>query len=387
LKKELISLSVPSIIGNEWKYVKDCLDTEWISSAGKFVDKFENSIAKYTGSKHAIACVNGTASLFLSLKLAGVKSDEEVIISTLTFIAPVNAITYLGANPIFMDVDNYFNIDCEKTIDFIKNKTFFKSGNTYNTITRKRISAIIPVHVWGNAVQLLELKKLCKERNIKIVEDASESLGTFYLDGELSKRHTGTIGKFGCLSFNGNKIISSGGGGMILTNHESLAEEAKYYSTQAKDDGLKYIHNNVGYNLRLTNVQAAIGLAQLELINKFLCRKREIYRTYDDYLSKINGVELMKTPAYAKNNHWLNVVKIDKGILSKDIDAFILDMKSNNIEVRPIWKLNHLQKPYIRCQSYIIEKALRFVESCICLPSSSNLKDEEIKKVVDVLNE
>ena len=381
-----IPLSVPSIIGNEWKYVKECLDTEWISSAGKFVDQFEDSIAKYTGSKYAVASVNGTASLFLSLKLAGVKVNDEVIISTLTFIAPVNAIAYLGAKPIFMDVDEYFNIDFEKTCDFIKNKTFFKSGKTYNSITKKRISAIIPVHVWGNAVQLSELKKLCDKRNIKIVEDASESLGTFYSDGVFSGKHTGTIGKFGCISFNGNKIISCGGGGIILTNDKFLAKQAKYLSTQAKDDQLKYVHNNIGYNLRLTNVQAAIGLAQLESINKFLYRKKEIHNLYNDYLNKINGIELMKPPQYAKNNYWLNIIKIDDIAFKKNLNDLILEMKSNRIEVRPIWKLNHLQKPYHNCQSFAIERALIFVEKCVCLPSSSNLENKDIKKVVDILH-
>ena len=258
-----IPLSVPSIKGNEWEYVKECLDTEWVSSAGKYVDLFEQKIAEYTGSKYAIACMNGTAAIQVSLRLAGVEPGDEVIVPTLTFIAPVNAIAYNGASPIFMDADKYYNIDAEKTIEFIKNETVFKNGFTYNKKTNNKITAIIPVHVWGNACWLDELIELCNKQNIAIVEDACESLGTFYNAGKYKGKHTGTFGKLGCLSFNGNKIITAGGGGMILTDDESLSEKAKYLSTQAKDDPVRYVHDEIGYNFRLTNIQAALGVAQL----------------------------------------------------------------------------------------------------------------------------
>ncbi|MBT6938248.1 MAG: aminotransferase class I/II-fold pyridoxal phosphate-dependent enzyme, partial [Candidatus Marinimicrobia bacterium] len=208
-----IPLSVPSLKGNELEYVKECIDTEWVSSAGKYVNLFEQKIAEYTGSKYAIACMNGTAAIQVSLRLAGVEAGDEVIVSTLTFIASVNTITYNNAKPIFMDADKYYNMDAEKTIDFIKNDTLYKNGFSYNKITHKKISAILPVHVWGNACSFNELSELCKERNIAIVEDACESLGTFYNEGKYKGKHTGTIGKLGCLSFNGNKIITTGGGG------------------------------------------------------------------------------------------------------------------------------------------------------------------------------
>ena len=223
---ELIPLSVPSIKGNEWKYVKECLDTEWVSSAGKYVDLFEQKIAEYTGAKFAVATVNGTAALHVSLIIAGVKAGDEVIVPSLTFIAPINAVKYANANPIFMDSDKYYNIDSEKTIEFIKNETSFKNGFTYNKKTKKRISAIIPVHILGNAVWLDELVPFCKERNIKIIEDSTESLGTRYTEGNYSGKHTGTIGDFGTVSFNGNKIITTGGGGMILTDNEEYARKA-----------------------------------------------------------------------------------------------------------------------------------------------------------------
>ncbi len=210
-----IPLSVPSLKGNEWEYVKECLDTEWVSSAGKYVDLFEQKIAEYTDAKYAVACVNGTSALQVSLRLASVQPGDEVIVPTLTFIAPVNAIAYNGATPVFMDADEYYNIDSEKTIEFIKNETVFKNGFTFNKNTNKKISAIIPVHVWGNACWFDDLEDLCLERNITTVEDASESLGTLYNEGVYKGKHAGTIGKLGCLSFNGNKIITTGGGGMI----------------------------------------------------------------------------------------------------------------------------------------------------------------------------
>ena len=239
----MIPLSVPSLKGNEWKYVKECIETEWVSSAGKYVDLFEQNILEYTGSKYAVACVNGTAAIQVSLRLACVKPGDEVIVPTLTFIAPINAVAYNNATPVFMDADNYYNVDIEKTIEFIKTETVYKKDFTYNKITDKKISAILPVHMWGNACWLDELYELCRERNIVIVEDASESLGTFYNDGKFKSKHTGTIGKLGCISFNGNKIITTGGGGMILTDDEALAEKAKYLTTQAKDDPIRYVHD------------------------------------------------------------------------------------------------------------------------------------------------
>ena len=245
MSKKIIQLSIPSLKGQELNYVKKCVKTEWISTAGKFTQVFENKIAECTGSKFAISCINGTAALQIALQLAGVKKNDEVIVPSLTFIAPVNAVRYNRAFPIFMDNDEYFTLDTIKTIEFINKKTFLKNGYTYNKKTKRRISAIIPVHVWGNAVWLDELTKVCKKRNINIVEDASESLGTRYSKGKYKNKHTGTVGKLGCLSFNGNKIITTGGGGMILTDSKKIAKEAYYLTTQAKDDSSKFIHNSI----------------------------------------------------------------------------------------------------------------------------------------------
>jgi len=381
-----IPLSVPSLNGNEMQYVKECIDTEWVSSAGKYVDLFEQKITKYTGSKFAVACVNGTAAIQVSLRLAGVDAGDEVIVSALTFIASVNAITYNNAKPIFLDADKYYNLDSEKTIEFIKNETVFKNGFTYNSKTNNKITAIIPVHVWGNACWLDELTDLCKKRNIAVVEDACESLGTFYNDGKYKGKHTGTIGKLGCLSFNGNKIITTGGGGMILTDDKILAEKAKYLSTQAKDDPIRYVHNEIGYNFRLTNIQAALGVAQLEQLPAIIKRKKEIYDFYQSTIENIEGLSLSKVPDYADNNHWLNLLQIDTGIYGDDREDIVKRLEENGIQTRPVWKLNHEQKPYKDCHYYKIEKAENLVNNSLCLPSSSNLSNENLNKIVSVLN-
>ena len=381
-----IPLSVPTLNGNELLYVKECIDKEWVSSAGKYVNLFEEKIAEYTGAKHAIACVNGTSAIQVSLRLAGVFPKDEVIVPTLTFIAPVNAISYNGAKPIFMDVDNYYNIDPEKIISFIEKETIFKNNFTYNKKTNKKISAIIPVHVWGNAARIDEYADLCNERNIIIVEDASESLGSFYNNGKFSGKHTGTVGKFGCLSFNGNKIITTGGGGIIMTDDPVLAGKAKYLTTQAKDDPVRYVHDEIGYNHRLTNIQSALGVAQLEQLPRFIERKREIYNQYQTLLENIDGLTLACVPNYAKNNHWLNLLQIDNGIYEHGREDLMQKLEESRIQTRPVWKLNHDQKPYKNCQHYKIENAKKSVENSLCLPSSSNLTNENLNKIISQLN-
>ncbi len=377
-----IPLSVPSLKGNEWQYIKECLDTNWVSSAGKYVDLFEQRVAEYTGVKHAIACVNGTSALHVSLRLAGVKPGDAVIAPTLTFIAPINAIAYNGATPIFMDADQYYNLDSEKTINFIKNETVFNDGYTYSKATGKRITAIMPVHVWGNAVWLDDLVDLCKERNISIIEDASESLGTRYTQGKYAGKHTGTVGRMGCISFNGNKIITTGGGGMILTDDDKLASHAKYLTTQAKNDDIRYIHDEIGYNFRLTNIQAALGVAQLEQLPKILHNKKEIYKHYKTGINEIKGLNISAVPEYAENNYWLNILSINKKEYPWDPILLMQKLENEKIQTRPVWHLNHLQKPYIGCESYEISHAPILVQTSLCLPSSGQLSEGEVERII-----
>jgi len=382
----MIPLSIPHISGNEWKYIKECLDSNWVSSAGKYVDLFEQKIAEFTGSKYAIACVNGTAALQVSLRLAGVQPGDEVIAPTLTFIAPINAIAYNGAEPVFMDADDYYNIDSQKTVRFIQEETEYRAGFTFNKTTGKRISAIVPVHVWGNACWLDKLVEICFERNIAIIEDASESLGTRYLKGNFTGKHTGTIGKLGCISFNGNKIITTGGGGMIITDEAELASKARYLTTQAKDDELKYVHNEIGYNFRLTNIQAALGVAQLEQLDRFLSIKKDIFTYYKTCLEGRKDIKIAEVPIYSNNNHWLSIVQFNSENYDINIDRLLRKLHARGIQARPIWHLNHLQNPYIGCKSFQIKNASRLSFSSLCVPSSVGLDKKDIIKIISELH-
>jgi perosamine synthetase len=319
--------------------------------------------------------------------LVGVGPGDEVIVPSLTFIAPVNAISYNNARPIFMDSDEYYNIDINKTIDFLENETFFKSGFTYNKKTKNRIAAIIPVHMWGNAVDLFDLIPLCKKKNIFVVEDASESLGTVYKKDYFSKKHSGTFGDIGCISFNGNKIITSGGGGMIITDNQIFADKARYLTTQAKDDPIRYIHNEIGYNFRLTNIQAALGVAQLEKLSLFLKRKRKVFKTYKANLDKMDGLKISDVPNYADNNHWMTVLKINIESYGIDREQVMKFLQNKSIQTRPVWAPIHLQKPYSHFQRFKMERCEKLVESSLCLPSSTGIEDKDLNYIIDSLKE
>ncbi len=382
----MIPLSTPNIFGNEKKYILDCLESGWISTSGSYIKDFENKVSEYVGSKFAVGCTNGTSAIQIALKLLDVKNDDEVIVPSLTFIAPVNAIIYNNARPIFMDSDKYYNLDIEKTIDFIKNHTFFKDGHTYNLVTKKRIPVLMPVHVWGNAVWLDDLYEICKERNIKILEDASESLGTRYKEGKFKGHHTGTVGSIGVISFNANKIITSGGGGMIITNSQEFAEKANYLTTQAKDDPIRYIHNEVGYNYRLTNIHAAFGLAQLENINEVLISKKNTHNLYLKKINLINGLSIVPAPKHSDSNYWLNILKINPEIYKLSRDELMSLLEKNGIQTRPVWYLNHLQKKFMAFQSFEIDQAILLLKNSLCIPSSSHLESKDLEKVIEVLD-
>tara|TARA_Y100000816_G_C26092460_1_gene577520 strand:- start:943 stop:2091 length:1149 start_codon:yes stop_codon:yes gene_type:complete len=380
----MISLSSPKVLGKEKEYINECLQSGWISTSGPFIEKFENELSKYVGAEHVVCCINGTAALQISLKLMGVKENDEVIVPTLTFIATINAVFYNNASPIFMDCDEYYNLDTNKTINFIKNETYFENGFSYNKKSNKKVAAIVPVHVWGNAVWFDELYELCSERNIQILEDASESLGTKYTKGKFKNFHTGTIGKIGCISFNANKVITAGGGGAIITNDKNIADKALYLVSQAKDDPIRYIHNEVGYNYRITNINAAIGLAQLEMVDEVLKRKEEIRNFYFNHISSINGLELARVPLYAKNNYWLNLITLShdyKYNLSELFNKF----DNNKIQTRPVWQLNHLQNQYKQYQKFNIMNAEKKIKNSLCIPSSSHLTVNQMESVVNIL--
>jgi len=372
--KRMISLSEPEISGNEWKYIKECLDTGWVSSAGKYVNKFEKMTADYVGTKYAVAVVNGTAAIHLSLLTCDVKPDDEVIVPTLTFIAPVNTVRYCNAVPVFMDCEpETLCIDVQKTSDFISKKCEQRrDGYTYNKGTGRRIKAVIPVHIFGHPVDMNPLLEVCKRNNIDIIEDATESLGSEY-----KGKKTGSFGAAGCFSFNGNKIITTGGGGMVVTDNINIAKKVRHLSTQAKKDNFEYDHDEIGYNYRLTNTQAAMGLAQMERIQEFVNIKRRNASIYSALLSEVKDVKFLWENAQVKSNFWFYTIKVAKRHKKKLINYLL----SKNIQVRPVWKLIHTLPMYKGSQTYRIENAVKAYETCINLPCSLSLGKKEIEYV------
>lgn len=380
MSKQNIPLSIPNIRGNAWKYMKSCLDTGWVSTAGGYVEKFEEKLAAFTGAKHAVAVVNGTAGLQVALRLCGVEPGDEVLVPTLTFIAPVNAVRYLGAEPVFMDCEGYMNLDPVKTGDFLAGCRRTPRG-LVNKKTGRRVKAILPVHIFGNPCDMEAIMALARRYGLKVVEDATESLGSRYTAGKYKGRHTGTIGDFGVFSFNGNKIITTGSGGMLVTADGKMADKAKYLTTQAKDDAVRYVHDEMGYNFRLSNLQAALGVAQLEELPAFLKTKKANYEVYHRGLEGIPGLTLLGVPAGTAPNYWFYSLVIDKKAFGLDREALMAALAKTGIQTRPVWQLNHLQKPYRASQACRIERAGWFWQRVLNLPCSTSLTRAEALKV------
>ena len=307
-----IPLCVPSLHGSEKNYVNSALNTNWVSSGGAFINEFEKNIAEYNNSKYGIACTNGTSALHVSLLASGIRKGDEVIVPTVTFIAPINAVNYIGAVPVFMDCDEYLNIDVLKINDFLKNECVFKDEMLRNKRTMNIIRAILPVHVFGIPVDMESLIEIANKYNLLIIEDATESLGSYFRKGKYKNKKTGTIGTCGCYSFNGNKIITTGGGGMVVTDDENAARYVRYLTTQAKDDELHYIHNEVGYNYRMTNLQAAIGLGQLEVLDTYIQIKRNNFNKYFELLDGYRGLSFVKESPYGYSNRWFYSLIVEK---------------------------------------------------------------------------
>tara|TARA_Y100001958_G_scaffold159984_1_gene164902 strand:+ start:22295 stop:23440 length:1146 start_codon:yes stop_codon:yes gene_type:complete len=373
----MIPLSIPNITGNEWKYVKDCLDTGWISSAGEYVYKFEEVIQNYTGVKHAIACMNGTAGLQISLNLSGVSSNDIVIAPNLTFVATLNAISYIGAEIALVDIcEDSWQMDIDLLQSWLENNTSTEVVNG-KTITRdnnsgKKIGAIIPVYVLGGFMGIDELVEISANYGIPIIEDSTEALGSFK-----KGKHAGTYGLTGVLSFNGNKIISTGGGGIILTNDKDIANRAKHLTTTAKTDSLNYFHDEVGYNYRLVNVLAAIGVAQMENFESILKRKKEIDAFYRNELNGIGDIKFQENDTDSDPNCWLFTFR------TKKMRTLLNHLNNNAIQCRPFWTpMNKL--PMYNDLTYISKKDFsnKIFKECISIPSSSNLSEVDQNKVI-----
>lgn len=382
---KFIPLSVPNLKGKELEYVTRAVESEWVSTGGEYINDFEKEIAKYLHVEKAVACQSGTAGIHLALKLSGIQYEDEVIVPTLTFIATVNPVRYLGAEPIFMDCDDTLNIDLGKLEEFCKEECTVTTKGLINNKTKKTIKAIVIVHIFGNLANMERLMEIAKRYNLKVIEDAAEALGTFYTSGKYKGRYAGTIGDFGVYSFNGNKIITTGGGGMLIAKDNNLLNKARYLSTQAKDDELYYIHDEVGFNYRMTNLQAALGVAQLKQLEDFIKIKTDNYNLYKEEFDKIKGLSIFDFNENIRPNYWFYSLLIDKEEYGIDKDELLKILNDQRIQSRPIWGLIHEQKPYRNNQAYKIEKAKHYIDRILNIPCSTNLEKEDVKLVIDAI--
>lgn len=377
----MIPLSIPNFEGNEKKYVEDAVSQGWVSTGGAYVDKFEDMVAEYACVPGAVACQSGTAALHLSLIQCGVGIDDIVIVPTLTFIAAVNPVRYVHAEPIFMDCDDSLCMDPDKLRRFCEEECMLTEDGLIHRASQKYIKAVIVVHVFGNLADMESIMEISEEFHLKVIEDATEALGSYYESGKYNGKMAGSIGDFGAFSFNGNKIITTGGGGMIVSQDESALKHLKYLSTQAKDDPYFYLHNEVGFNYRMTNVQAAIGVAQMEMLEEFIKRKNENYQVYCELLDNDERFQILRFRSACRTNKWFYSLVINKKLCSMEIHAYINKLQNQGIQTRPIWGLIHEQKPYKKYLSYMIDKAKHFSNCIINLPCSTNLTNENIKTV------
>ena len=366
--QDFVPLSVPVFIGNEKKYLNECIDTTFVSSVGKFVDRFEDDIAKYTGSKRAVVCVSGTNALHMSLMLAGVERGDEVLTQALTFIATCNALSYIGAEPVFIDVDrDTMGLSPAAVRKWLATNAEIKDNQCFNKNTNRRIKACVPMHTFGHPVHLDELVEVCNEYHIELVEDAAESIGSLY-----KGKHTGTFGKIGALSFNGNKTITTGGGGMMLFNDEELGAYAKHITTQAKiPHRWEFRHDNIGYNYRMPNINAALGCAQLEHIEEYVASKRETADAYKEFFKNVPDIEFFTEPENCRSNYWLNVVILNNKDAQQEFLQFTND---NGVMTRPIWELMNRLPMFEHCQNDGLENTIYFADRVVNIPSSVRIK-------------
>ena len=376
-----VPLCVPELHGNEWAYIKECLDTNWVSSVGPFVDRFEESVAAYTGRKYGVATSSGTAALHIALLVAGVQPNDEVLLSDLTFIAPANAVRYINAWPVFIDVESlYWQMDPQKLADFLKNDCRWVEGKLHNRTTGKRVSAIIPVHILGHPCDMDPILELAHQYNLAIIEDASESLGAKY-----KGRMVGNLGDIACFSFNGNKIITTGGGGMIVTDNDLWAQKARYLTTQAKDDPLEFKHNEIGFNYRLTNIQSAMGCAQMEQLDDYIAAKRRIAGAYTNALADLSGITPMHEAPWAYSTFWLYTVLVDKQQYGMDSRALLKRLIENGIQSRPLWQPLHRSIAHADGHPRSGIVADRLNQCCLSLPCSVGLTSDLQEKVVEII--
>lgn len=361
---DLIPLHAPLFIGNEKKYLEECIDTTFVSSVGKFVDRFEEMVATYTGSRKTVVCVSGTNALHMAMMLVGVECNDEVLTQALTFIATCNAISYIGAHPVFLDVDkNTLGLSPKAVKAWLIKNAEIRNGECFNKNTGRRVKCCVPMHTFGHPMKIDELVEICNEYHLELVEDAAESIGSFY-----KGQHTGTFGKIGVISFNGNKTITTGGGGILLFQDEELGKLAKHLTTQAKvPHQWEFVHDQIGYNYRMPNINAALGCAQMENLECYVENKREIAKKYQEFFDHIPGIDFFTEPTYCRSNYWLNV------ILLKDHETqrkFLEYTNNNGVMTRPVWELMSRLEMFKECEKDGLKNAEWLAGRIVNIPSS-----------------
>lgn len=365
--QDFVPLSAPKFIGNEKKYLNECIDTTFVSSVGAFVERFERDMAAYTGAKRAVVCVSGTNALHMVMLLVGVERDDEVLTQALSFIATCNAINYIGAHPVFIDVDREtMGLSPRAVKAWLERNAELKEDVCYNKRTGHRVKACIPMHTFGHPVKIDELVNICREWHIELVEDAAESIGSFY-----KGRHTGTFGKVGAISFNGNKTITTGGGGMLLFQDEELGAYAKHLTTQAKiPHRWEFRHDHIGYNYRMPNINAALGCAQLENLDHYVADKRETAACYAEFFKDKKGITFFTEPADCKSNYWLNAVVLKDKAAQLDFLEYTND---HGVMTRPIWELMNRLPMFEHCETDGLENTEWLADRVVNIPSSVRL--------------
>lgn len=384
MQDRFIGLSVPNFSGNEKKYVDEAIDSEWVSTAGPFISRFEEKMAMEMGVGQACACQSGTAGLHLCLRHFGIMPGDIVLVPTLTFVATINAVMYQCAEPIFFDCDNHMCIDVKQIEAYLAHECHIEEDKTIENASGKTVKAVIPVHVFGDYCDMVHLMQLAQKYHLYVIEDATESLGGTFCQKEYIGRQTGTVGHAGVLSFNGNKIITTGGGGMVISNDETTVNHIRYLSQQAKDDAVYFVHEEYGYNYRMTNLQAALGLAQLEELKEFVEIKRRNYKRYCELLADCGYGGMLPFGSGDTSNHWFYSFALNEPDGAKR-DRLIRYMNEQHIQIRPIWKLNHTQTPFRQYRAMDCRNAIRFYDRVVNIPCSTNLTQEQQEYVCKAL--
>lgn len=379
-----IELSVPNLDYDILENMKECIETGWVSTGGRFITEFEDGIKNYVKAGGAKSVQSGTAGLHVALRILNLNENDEIITPTLTFIASSNVIKYRHAEPIFIDCGDDLNIDPDKIEDFLENECYFDGEVVINNRTKNRVKGILVVHVFGNPADMERIMDIAERYNLFVLEDACQALGSYYTSGKYEGKYCGTIGDIGVYSFNANKIITTGNGGIVVSDNLEYLKRVNFLAVQAKSDPWRYKHDEIGYNYRLTNISAAFGLSQLKKISEFIETKKRNYKIYKERLKDIEGLRLLDFNSGTSPNYWFYSLYIEDDF-PLEREELMQELDRRGIGSRPIWGLNHLQKPYKNNQAYKIEKAISYSKHVLNIPCSSNLTEEEVNRVCEIL--